>query len=212
MRNLYLITHTESLHHVQNLGGGWFDSSLTEHGKFQASQIAVFLKDSLKNEPISFYCSDLIRAVQTCEIVSNQFGTGFVKHPDLREMCYGIAEGKPQNWISEHIKCKPENQKDRLDHKIFTGAESRRDLGHRTSNCLTTILGDPSVNIVIITHGFAATFLIMAWLKVPVVHMDYCNFKISPGSITLLQEDDTFTNRSIAYLNYTDHLKVNERC
>jgi len=92
MRNLYIITHTESLLHVQNLGGGWFDSPLTNLGRFQAFQVAAFLKEALKNEPVKFYCSDLIRVVQTCEIIANQFGTYFFKHADLRKMCYGLAK------------------------------------------------------------------------------------------------------------------------
>lgn len=208
MRNVYIITHTESLHHIQKLGGGWFDSPLTQQGKFQASQVAAYLKEAVNNNPVKFYSSDLMRATQTCEIISSQFATGFVKYPELREMCFGVAEGKPQSWVSENIKYMPEEHSSRLDHRVFEGAESRRDIGTRVTRCLNAILEDPAMNIAIVSHGFTATFLIMAWLKVPVEYMDFCNFRVIPGSITLLQEDDNFHNRAVAHLNYTEHLKA----
>ena len=47
MKRVYVITHTESLHHIQGLGGGWFDTSLTDRGKEQAKNLAERLYEAL---------------------------------------------------------------------------------------------------------------------------------------------------------------------
>jgi len=73
MKNIYVVTHTESLHHVQNIGGGWFDSPLTEKGKYQANQIAEYLVKGIKEDNVKFYTSDLLRAYETCEIIATKF-------------------------------------------------------------------------------------------------------------------------------------------
>jgi len=121
-------------------------------------------------------------------------------------MCYGEAEGKPNHWINENIKPSPLTE-NRLDHRVFTNAESRREIGTRISKILERIIQDPTQNIIVVTHGFALSFLIMSWLKVPVDHMDYVNFKATPGGITFLQEDEFFRNRNVIYLNKTEHLQ-----
>ncbi len=82
MKNIYVITHTESIHHVRKLGGGWFDIPLTAQGRGQTKQIA--------------------------------------------------------------------------------NAESRGQVGARIKNKLEEIIKVPSSNVVIVTHGFALSFVIMA--------------------------------------------------
>ena len=36
---------------------------------------------------------------------------------------------------------------------------------------------------VIVSHGFDSTFLVMAWMKVPVEHMGYCSLPARPSSV-----------------------------
>jgi probable phosphoglycerate mutase len=43
MQNIYVVTHAQSIHHIQGLGGGWYDTSLTEKGVKQAETLADFL-------------------------------------------------------------------------------------------------------------------------------------------------------------------------
>jgi probable phosphoglycerate mutase len=54
---------------------------------------------------------------------------------------------------------------------------------------------------VIVSHGFASTFIIAWWIKMPLSSIGYVDFKLKPGSVTHLKEDDLFNNRSIVYLN-----------
>jgi probable phosphoglycerate mutase len=59
---------------------------------------------------------------------------------------------------------------------------------------------------VVITHGFALTFVIAAWIKMPIDALGYVSFRAASGSITVLREDDYFHNRQVAVLGSTDHL------
>ena len=38
MRNVYVVTHAESIHYIEKNVGGWYDTSLTERGKAQAEK------------------------------------------------------------------------------------------------------------------------------------------------------------------------------
>ena len=62
------------------------------------------------------------------------------------------------------------------------------------------IIENNDENLIIVSHGNALTFNIMAWFKVPVENMDYCNFLAAPARVTYLQEDDVFKNRSVVYV------------
>lgn len=44
MRTLWVVTHPEATHHVDDLVGGLFDSSLTEVGRNHAELIAAELR------------------------------------------------------------------------------------------------------------------------------------------------------------------------
>jgi len=85
-------------------------------------------------------------------------------------------------------------------------SESRRDVGTRIQNSLNQIIGKPENYTIIITHGFALTFAIMAWFRVPVENMGYCHFEPHPGGVTLLQEDDIVEGRTVTFINKLDYL------
>ncbi len=200
MRNIYIVTHTESFHHVQGLGGGWYDTSLTEKGITQANNIATALYNQIRMPNIPVYSSDLKRSSEMADIFSRIFNSTVIIDGKLREMSYGDAEGKPKKWQDQNIVPKPING-DRLNHQIFNNSESRRDVGVRIKDFFSQIINKPDENVIVITHGFVLTFIIMTWLKVPVENMDYCNFQSDPGRVTLLHEDDIFENRNVVYIN-----------
>lgn len=203
MKNFYIVTHTESIHHVQGLGGGWYDTSLTEKGKGQAREIALSLYNEIGERNIPIYSSDLKRCSETADFFSEVFNSTVILDKNLREMNFGDAGGKTEEWRNQNIIPKPFDG-NRLDHHIYSKSESRRDVGTRVQNCLNQILNKPDNNVIIITHGFTLTFVIMAWLRVPVENMDSCYFYARSGGVTLLHEDDFFENRYVIYINKQD--------
>lgn len=199
MKNVFVITHAQSVHHIEDLGGGWYDTSLTEKGVTQAEKLAEFLYGEIGISDIPIYSSDLKRAFETAEIIARPFKSSVIQDKRLRETSFGDAEGKPREWRTENIIPRPVDG-DRLNHRIYRNAETRKDVGTRIRKCLDEIIAKNDENLIIVSHGNALTFIIMAWLKVPVENMDYCNFQPAPARVTHLQEDDVFQNRSVVYV------------
>ena len=205
MKNIYVVRHTEATHHIEGLVGGWYDTSLTEKGRNQARKIAAALYSEIGEQNIPIYSSDLKRCAETAEAFAEVFNSTVTLDRNLREMSWGDAEGKNQEWWDKNITPKPVDG-NRLDHKLVWNAESRRDVGTRIQNTVNRIVSRSDKNIIIVTHRFALTFVIMAWLRIPVENMDYCRFNTRYGSVTLLHEDDLFENRSVMYVNKQDYL------
>ena len=205
MKRVYVVTHTESLHHIQGLGGGWFDTSLTATGKEHARNIAKRLYEELKAADIPIYCSDLKRTSEVAFILEEVFHSPVIKDRRLREMCYGDAEGKDKSWQSANIIFPTDSN--RMDHRVYKNSESRREMASRIIDFLNDLEHNMFENSIIVTHGFALTFVILGWLKIPIENMGYANFRGNPGGVTLLVENDTFRNREVAFLNNTVFMK-----
>ena len=200
MRNVYVVRHTESVHHVQGLAGGWYDTSLTDKGKEQARKVADGLFNEVQKPGIPIWSSDLKRCSEMADVFAAVFRSPVTLDRDLREMSGGECEGKNQEWVVGNVMPLPKDG-NRLDHHAFIGSETRRDVGTRMQSFLERLTAGQAQDMIVITHGFAMSFLIMAWFKVPVEHMDYCDFsRTRPGSVTLLHEDDVFRNRHIVYV------------
>ena len=199
MRNVFVVRHTESLHHVLRIAGGWLDSPLTEKGLKDARTIAQKLKDEIGPGDLRIFSSDLKRCSETAREFASILKAPVALDSDLREMHGGECEGKPDHWVKEHMAVLSEGN--RIDHRAFKGSESRRDVGRRMNAFLDRALATNFQNAVVVTHGFAQSFLVMAWLKIPVEHMDFVDMsRTKPGSVSLLSEDDLWKNRYIVYI------------
>lgn len=204
MKNIYVVTHTESIHHVEEKVGGWFDTGLTEVGRTQAQLVAEHLMDLLGSDTPMVISSDLLRARETASIVAAQFKCSLNLTSDLREISCGIAEGKPQSWLDARFKPAPDDN--RLDHRIIDQAETKREFIERIFRVMDKIVSSNHPNHIIFTHGYAMTFVIAFWIRMPLEAAGYVNFKSNSGGITHLQEDDFLRNRAVRFLNRTSHL------
>ncbi|HEX3917606.1 MAG TPA: histidine phosphatase family protein [Caulobacteraceae bacterium] len=206
-KDIYVVAHTQSEHHVQGLVGGWYDSDLTDLGRRQAEAVADRLAEALRDQPdVETYASDLKRASQTADAIARRLSRPVVLLPDLRERSAGIAGGKPAAWL--HDRAIPPPRGDgRLDHdQGVEGAETTRAFATRVYRALQQILASDCPAQVIVTHGFVVTQLIAAWIRMPLESVGWAHFKSNAGGITLLQEDDDFFDRVVTYLNDRDHL------
>src|SRR5580658_8336000 len=128
-RDIYVVTHTQSQHHVDGLVGGWYDSPLTDLGRRQADAVAGRIVDLVGDRrPVEIYSSDLLRAAQTAEPIGARLNTPVVHWSDLRERGYGVAGGKPNTWLDGRVVFAAKDG-DRLDHRDgIEGAESKREV------------------------------------------------------------------------------------
>lgn len=209
MKCIFVVTHPEATHHVEGLVGGWHDSTLTPRGLKQAARIAGRLRRIIPDatQP-GIYSSDLQRCLQTAEVIAVVLKSRVVATRALREISYGEAEGKPQAWLDERYVFPPaEGNQSRLDHEFgIPGAETRREAAVRIYRAMDDILSSPAEYQVIVTHGFALTFVVAAWIGLPLDDAGLIGVPVSSGSITTLRQQAPFHNRSIVRLNDASHL------
>ncbi|MGY8696039.1 MAG: histidine phosphatase family protein [Verrucomicrobiia bacterium] len=205
MQQIYVITHPEAEHHIQGIVGGQYDSHLTPKGKAAAKIIANSLKSDIGKSEIHIYSSALSRTMETADPIAMQFGVQAQPMEALREISYGLAEGKPQQWLDDRFVPAPDHN--RLDHVSIEGGETKRSFALRVYDAVHQIAHDATNTKIIVTHGYAMTFVVAAWIRMPLEASGYINIKASPGGITLLQEDDFLRNRQLRYVNRISHLE-----
>ncbi|TCC59425.1 histidine phosphatase family protein [Kribbella pittospori] len=207
MRRVYLVTHPEAQHHVDGVVGGWHDSVLTARGYQQAERIAEVLASRIQSQPVEVYSSDLRRASQAAERIARRFSVEVQTDPRLRERSNGEADGRPQAWLAERRIPLPEYG-DRLGHHDGpTGAETRMALVERLYPALDDILRRPVANQIVVSHGSASSYLIAAWIGMPMTSTDRGFFPLKSGSITTLVRNDTHFSHQVVTLNETEHLR-----
>ncbi|MBP2412684.1 putative phosphoglycerate mutase [Arthrobacter stackebrandtii] len=202
---MYIVTHTEATHHVENLVGGWYDSALTSKGTKDAQLVALALRKLIPTDEDSLlFSSDLLRARQTSEPIAEILGSTPVMDADLREQSYGAAEGTPPGTTPF---APPPAQGDRMRHRDgIQGSETRFEWAGRAYAALDRILTVESAHTIVVTHGGTATYLIAAWIGLPLEAAGHVKFKTSPGGISHLREDDFFHDRQVVTLNDHSHL------
>lgn len=94
IRNIYLVRHGQTYYNIYNKLQGWSNSPLTSKGKDDARQAAQRLK---KVHFDAAFCSDLPRAIETCQTILNANEASSVQSPTIspffREEFYGVYEG-----------------------------------------------------------------------------------------------------------------------
>ncbi len=208
MRHIYLVTHPEAQHHVDGLVGGWYDSELTARGHQQAERIADVLATRIGDQPVEIYSSDLRRTTQTAEHLAQRFSVDVHTDTRLRERTNGEADGRPQAWLTERRIPLPESGNRLAHHDGPAGAETRLALVERLYPALEDILSHPAETQIIVSHGSASSYLILAWLGMPRTATDRAFFPLTSGSITTLRRNDTHHSHQVITLNETHHLQA----
>jgi probable phosphoglycerate mutase len=206
MRTLYVVTHPEATHHVEGLVGGWYDSQLTPRGLRAARAAAEALRAAVPADAeVELYSSDLRRTAQTAALISERFGVRAALDPRLREMSFGEAEGLPKAaW--DRLAVPPPVTGDRMAHRDVPGGETKRAVAQRLYAAVDDIVASPCEHQIVVTHGFALTFVVAAWVKMPVESVGHAVFKAPSGSITTLHEDDVFRGRLVLRLGDARHI------
>lgn len=206
MKDIFVVTHAESVHHVEKKVGGWYDTGLTRRGIEDANTTAERLEQLVGGRDAEIISSDLQRASQTALIIARRLNLAMIETADLREIRYGIAEGQPQAWLDERYIPAPDHN--RLDHHVgIEGAETRRQAAARVYPCVNDIIERPCNIQIIVTHGFTLSLVIAAWMRLPIDAIGFVSFPARSGSITHLQQDDFWRNRSVRSLADTVHLQ-----
>src|SRR5688572_2831663 len=93
---LLIARHGQTKHNLDHRYQGQIDAPLNETGVEQAAQLA----DRLSAEKVDvLYSSDLLRCVQTAELVAKKNRVDINKDERLRELSFGEWEGMSYNEI-----------------------------------------------------------------------------------------------------------------
>lgn len=80
-------------------------------------------------------------------------------------------------------------------------------LVERLYPALDDILRRPVANQIVVSHGSASSYLIAAWIGMPMTSTDRAFFPLTSGSITTLLRNDTHFSHQVVSLNETQHLQ-----
>lgn len=207
MREIFVVTHPEATHHLEDRVGGWFDSHLSARGAVHAACVADALAAQVgPGAPV--FTSDLARTRETADAIAGHLGSTARPMFEFREKSYGVGEGQADSWFRERFVPPPAHG-ERMDHdEGIEGAETKRQWVRRVYAGMEVVLQDPAPQKVIVTHGGSATFVIARWIGMPVTALDVVSFHLDPGGITHLREDDYFHNHAVVSLNETSHLEA----
>lgn len=183
MKNIITIQHTQSIHHTNGMVGSWTDWDLTEYGKEQARLIGDKLFSELGNDQYIMYSSDLLRAKHTAEIIAKRMSITPIFTDVLRERNLGKCVGKSVQWLKENIEC----QERTIDDKMFSDAESRRDVWNRLLPFFDMIINCQDENIIIVSHGDTLSVFNAMWLGMNAEMLNKCDLFGMAGGVSFMQ-------------------------
>lgn len=156
-KEIILVQHTESQHHVNGMIGAWADWELTEHGRNQACEIGKWLLNEGCDSSFNMYVSDLMRARQTAEGINESLGITPVVTNVIREVNAGAGNGQTRDWYRKNEN--PHSGSYDPDYKPFDDAESDRDLWERIYPFYQEICSNDMEKIIVVSHGTTLSFL-----------------------------------------------------
>ncbi|MFH1288177.1 MAG: histidine phosphatase family protein [bacterium] len=181
---IYLIRHGESILNGENKIQGKIDSALSPTGIRQAEILAK----SLQKDKYNFiYCSELLRAKQTAEIISLHLGLPISFHKDLAEIYLGEWEGKAPDDVNLEYDGGYKKWQKNPTKTLIPGAENIPEFKQRINKVFKSIIKNhkDDDNLLIVAHAGTITAIIAYILK---------------GNFDKLITNMSLTNTGITYI------------
>jgi probable phosphoglycerate mutase len=160
MKKIITVQHTQSVHHVNGMVGGWTDWDLTELGREQAENIGRKLSKELDGQEWVIYSSDLKRAAQTAEPIARYMGIEIQYSEALREINSGDSHGKSREWAKANQNNSAIGD---FDGRLFKGAETWREFWARIEGAARVLRDNEAQNIIIVAHGGTLAVFQRVW-------------------------------------------------
>jgi len=183
MTTIYLVRHGETEWNQQSRFQGASDIPLSPRGFQQAEALKNRLEDSHFSE---IYSSDLKRAKQTAQVISDGQTKDPVVDARLREINFGEWEGLTYDQIQMKESDALAAWEEDLYNQAPPGGESLRQLIERVTSFWKGLDTSRSTEkILIVAHGGTLQCLICLLLN----HdpEKYWQFHLSPASISIIQ-------------------------
>ena len=151
----YLVRHGKD---DDTLRGGWSDAPLTAEGVSQIHRLARRIITDSTMGVGRIYSSDLPRARQTADILSNALGLAVEERPEFRETNNGVLAGMKNTVAAERY---PGLYWSALAwDERYPGGESPHEFFARIEKAwygFKTMLGKLDCNAILVTHGGVIT-------------------------------------------------------
>ncbi|WP_187254578.1 histidine phosphatase family protein [Alkalicoccus halolimnae] len=201
MTTLYLIRHGQSTANIKHIIQGQSDYPLTALGEKQASLAAKYLKN-IKLDAV--YASDLSRAYQTADMITEPHALKPQPEEDLREVFLGPLQGRARASV---VKDYPE-----LNHRSFVtsgipGTETFDSISMRCLNLVQKWQRDhQGETIMAVSHGGFISIFLMYLIAGDGWHHWNRPFLIENTGITKVYFDE-MGQAKIHFSNNTSHLE-----
>lgn len=159
-KDFYIFRHGETDYNKEKRWQGCgIDIPLNQTGILQAQELAKHLEGKGIEH---IYSSNLKRALQTAQIVAERLKIGVDVIPDLREGCFGKAEGMLKKDIAQQyadIFSQWYAPQDDMNLR-FPGGESKLEMQQRMFSVLEKLLLAPYQTMGISSHGSSIRYLL----------------------------------------------------
>lgn len=148
---LLVIRHGETAWNLETRIQGQIDIPLNDHGRWQANRLARALSDEGVDV---LYASDLSRAAETAEAVSQELDVPLNLVEGLRERHFGHLEGLTHDEI---VSQWPEDAKRWRGRDPSYGPQGGETLAQFYDRCVTTLMQlasqHPGQTVAVVAHG-----------------------------------------------------------
>lgn len=182
-QTIYLVRHAESTMAGRYCGS--IDAPLSKKGLRQAKKVGQFFKTI----PLEVcYFSDLKRTTQTCLAIQahKNSATQFIKSPALREISFGLWEGRKFQEISKEWPNLYKNWIRSPQETHIPEGEPFEQFKKRIKKFLKTLEKNHSKEIAIVAHGGTLSLLTILLLDKPME--EFWKWAPELASITILEK------------------------
>lgn len=150
--DVYIVRHGETDWNIARKLQGRTDIPLNENGRMQAREVVGAI------DQIGFdycYSSPLKRAHETAQILLSNQSVEIVCDDRLKEMCFGVNEGRPKEERTENFSL---FFKEPDKYVAPEGAETIEELNARTAEFIEDVLlplseSEPEARVMVAGHG-----------------------------------------------------------
>lgn len=198
--NIYMIRHGRQSSKLCNV-----NVDLSDEGRRQA----VLLGERLSLEKIdAIYSSQLIRAVETAQIVNQYFKVPHIIRTELEEMSFGFMEGMSDERIAAAFADFKIEQKKMETDLPYPGGEGAEDVIKRAMPVFKEITASGYQNVAVITHGGVIRSMIAAFLHLEPKYSRLMGTTLENCSITKVVWNEEEHIFSMEGFNDYCHLKL----
>ena len=157
---IFLVRHGEVANADERCYNGHYNVNLSPEGLRQMMSVA----DRLKDKPIkAVYSSDLQRTVKGAKIIAERHSIKPIAIKELRELNYGIWEGKRLEDIRNLYPDDVLDRYNNIENHRIQGGETLLEMKERVLSSINTIIDrHKRDNVVIVSHG-GVNRIVLLW-------------------------------------------------